>query len=99
LWWGGTLRASTKAGATATYRFTGRSAAWVSDTGPTRGKAQVYVDGVLRKTVDLRAATAHARQVVWSIAFSSSRTHTLKIKVLGTPGRPRVDVDGFLVGS
>jgi hypothetical protein len=59
----------------------------------------VYVAGVLKATVDLRATSAHTRQVVWSIVYTTSATRTVTIKVLGTAGRPRVDVDGFLVGS
>ena len=42
VFWGGQAKASNKAGARASITFTGRSAAWVSSMGPTRGKADVW---------------------------------------------------------
>ena len=98
-WWGGTARSSSRAGSTATYTFTGRSIAWVGLKGVGRGKANVYVNGVLKATVDLYSATTKKQLVVWSANYSTSATRTVTIKVLGTAGRPRVDVDGFIVGS
>ena len=50
---GGKARWSTAAGASATFSFTGEGVAWVSSKGPTRGAAQVLIDGVLVKTVSL----------------------------------------------
>ena len=98
-WWGGSAKVSSTAGSTASYTFTGRSIAWVGLKGATRGKARVYVDGVLKATVDLYSATTLRQQIVWAANYSTSATRTVTIKVLGTAGRPRVDVDGFLVGS
>ena len=97
VWWGGTARKSSRAGSTARYTFTGRSIAWVGLKGADRGRARVYVNGVFKATVDLYSATTLPRQVVWSVNYASSATRTLTIKVLGTLGRPRVDVDGFIV--
>jgi subtilisin family serine protease len=93
---GGEVRASSKAGASVTVRFAGKGIGWISRTGPTRGKARVYVDGVLVKTVDTHGPT-RAKQVVFAANHLSNAPHTLKIVVLGTSGRPRVDVDGFVV--
>ena len=64
-----------------------------------RGKAQVFVNGVLKATVDLYSAATKKRVVVWSQTYTTSATRTITIKVLGTAGRQRVDVDGFIVGS
>ena len=64
-----------------------------------RGKANVYVNGVLKATVDLYAAATKKQALVWAVNYSTSATRTVTIKVLGTSGRPRVDVDGFIVGS
>jgi hypothetical protein len=86
-------------GSTASYTFTGRSIAWVSLKASNRGKANVYVNGVLKATIDLYSATTTKQLVVWSANYSTSATRTVTIKVLGTSGRPRVDVDGFIVGS
>lgn len=93
---GGSDRYSTKAGARATYTFTGRAIGIVSTRGPGRGKAEVWVDGVKRSTIDLYAAGTHYRQLVWEAHWVNSGTHTVQLRVLGTPGRPRVDLDAFV---
>ena len=98
-YWGGTAKYASTASSTASYSFTGRSFAWVSLKASTRGKANVYVDGVLKATIDLRSTTTLKQQVVWQTTFATSARHTVMIKVLGTSGRPRVDVDGFFYGS
>ncbi len=98
-WWGGTARSSSTRGSTASFTFTGRSIAWVGLKAANRGKAYVYLNGVLKATVDLYSATTLKQRIVWSASYTSSATRTITIKVLGTSGRPRVDVDGFLVGS
>jgi UDP-3-O-acyl-N-acetylglucosamine deacetylase len=59
-------------------------------------QAEIWVDGVRVKTIDLKAATLKYRQVVWSTAWDVVGTHTVVVKVLGTVGRPRVDVDAFV---
>jgi hypothetical protein len=99
VWWGGTARSSSTRGSTASFTFTGRSIAWVGLKAANRGKAYVYINGVLKATVDLYSAATLKQRVVWSTTYSTSAARTIMIKVLGTTGRPRVDVDGFLVGS
>lgn len=89
------LRSSSTAGATATFTFTGRAVAWLAPRGPGYGKAEVFVDGALKKTVDLYRASSQARRVVFQWSWASSGPHTVKVRVLGTSGRPRVDIDGF----
>ncbi|MBA2719949.1 MAG: Ig-like domain repeat protein [Chloroflexi bacterium] len=98
-WWGGTAKASSAAGATARVTFTGRQFTWIGLKAANRGKAQVFVNGVLTATVDLYSATQQGQRVVWAGTWSTSATRTITIKVLGTAGRPRVDVDGFFVGN
>jgi len=94
--WGGALRYSATRSSTVTFRFTGRSVGWVSLKAPSRGQASVYVDGHYAAKVDLRSGSVTGRLVVFSKSWSSAGTHTVKIVVLGTAGRPRVDVDGFV---
>jgi subtilisin len=94
---GGGTRYSTTAGATATLRFTGRAVAWVAQLGRLSGSAQVYVDGRYVRTVSLYAAGAQPRRVVFAQHWASSGTHTISIRVAGTAGHPRVDVDAFLL--
>jgi hypothetical protein len=93
---GGSTRYQSSLGAYVSYTFTGQAIAFVSTKGPTRGKFEVYIDGVKKATVDLYAAGTHYRQVVYQTSWASPGTHTIKIRVLGTSGRPRVDFDGFL---
>jgi hypothetical protein len=93
---GGTVRTASATGATATFTFTGTSVAWVAPTGPGLGQAEVWVDGTRTATVDLRAATASSRRLVFATGWDRSGVHTVQVKVLGTAGRPRVDVDGFV---
>jgi hypothetical protein len=97
--WGGTSRASSIAGATVSYTFAGRSITWVGLESRTRGKAQISINGVLKATVDLWSSTLRTKHLIWQTTFASSATRTITIKVLGTAGRPRVDIDGFIVGS
>jgi hypothetical protein len=96
-YYGGTDRYTTARSATARLTFVGRSVAWVSALGPTRGSARVYVDGRLIATVNLYSATPVVRRIVFARHWSSARTHTIRVIVLGTAGHPRVDLDAFIV--
>jgi subtilisin family serine protease len=92
------LRTSTQAGASVEFRRTGvRAIAVVGRQGPTSGRARVYVDGVLASTIDLRRSVARNRVVLFSRAWATPGTHTVKLVVVGTTGRPRVDIDGFAI--
>lgn len=93
---GGRLRYATAAGAWASYTFTGASVGWVASRGPTRGAAEVYVDGVYKKTISLYAATYQSKRIVYVFNWTANGRHTIKIVVLGTAGHPRVDVDAFV---
>ena len=93
----GSLKYATAAGASAVFTTFGRGIAWVAWTAATRGRAEVYIDGLLASTIDLRTTTSLPRRVVFNKTWSIPGTHTIKIVVLGTAGRPRVDLDAFLV--
>ena len=84
VYWNGGAKASSSSGAKATLAFTGRSVAFVSRMGPTKGKAKVYVDGAFEATVDLYAASYQGQRVAWPRTFASSGRHTVVVKVLGT---------------
>jgi hypothetical protein len=94
--YGGRVSWSTDAGATAELSFTGRRVTWVSWRGPSRGRAQVYIDGAYVRTVDLYASSIQARRLVFDQAWATSAPHTIRIRVLGTSGRPRVEMDGII---
>jgi GH25 family lysozyme M1 (1,4-beta-N-acetylmuramidase) len=93
---GGSLRYTKSKGASASFTFTGSSIGWLSYKGPNRGKAAVYVDGVLKATVNLYSSTYANRQVVFVTSWTTSGSHTIKVVCLGTSGHPRIDLDGFI---
>ena len=94
---GGHAKQTSKAGAKARITFTGRSFAWVAATGPTRGKAAVYVNGVRVATIDLYSPTTRYRRVVFTKTWGTSVSRQIVIRSLGTSGRPSINVDGILI--
>jgi hypothetical protein len=96
---GGGRKSSVKAGATASLTFTGRSIAWLAPVGPDRGKAEVYVNGTRVATIDLHSSTSGAQRVVWVGSWTTAASRKVTIKVLGTAGRPRVDLDAFITAN
>ena len=92
---GGYVAHAAAAGATARFQFTGSRVSWAATRAPNRGQADVLVDGVFVRTVDLYASTAQPRSVVFARSWVQSGTHTITIKVRGTAGRPTVIVDAF----
>jgi hypothetical protein len=99
VFWSGGAKKSSKAGSTATFTYTGKSIAFVSRLGPTKGKAKVYLDGTLVATIDLYASTYRSQRVVWTRNFASIGKHTVTVNVAGTAHRPRIDVDAFVGGG
>ncbi len=95
----GSVRYASKAGATVRFSFNGTDVAWISTRGPKRGKVKIYLDGVLKGKVDLYSSASFARRISYTATGLTSGPHRLKIVVLGTRGRPRVDIDGFVVLS
>lgn len=96
---GDVVRYAVSTGASATLTFTGRRVAWNGPTGPTRGKAKVYVDGTHVRTVDLRRGSYDARATLFRTGWKTSGKHTLTIVVVGTKGRPMVAIDDFSIAK
>ncbi len=92
---GGTVKFATGAGASATLAFNGRAISLVTTRRSTGGEVQVWIDGLLAGTIDTYAESTAYRQVVFSKAWSGYGSHTIKLVVVGTPDRPRVDLDAF----
>jgi len=88
---------STQAGARASLTFTGRSIAVVAPVGSDRGQARISVDGQAITTIDLRASNLRPRRIVYQQDWVKSAQHTIQLEVLATAGRPRVDLDAFLI--
>jgi len=99
---GGSVRWADTAGASTTLSASSvKGLAWVTTKGPDRGKAQVYVDGMLAAAVDLYASSFATRQVVFVANNLAAGAHTLEVRALGTQRSisfgTRVDIDGFVI--
>jgi hypothetical protein len=89
-------------GATVSYRFTGRRVTWVTATGPSMGRATVYVDGVKKATVNNWSA-----QPAWKVARTikglKAGSHVLRVIVAGRAGHAgggtAVALDAVRVGT
>ena len=90
------VRYAAHSGASATLTFRGKSVTWIGPVGPTRGRARVYVDGKLVRTVDLRTGDFRARKLLFTKSWSKTGRHTLRI-VVASSGRP-VALDELRVG-
>ena len=84
-------------GASATFTFTGRSFGLVSRILRTRGAFEIFVDGRSQGVIDLYWRQYENSWVVFARSWASSSRHTVRIVALGTAGRPRVDLDAFIV--
>ncbi len=93
---GGRSYSSASKGASLSWTFTGRSAAWVVSRASSSGQAYVYVDGVKAATVDLRSTATSYRQAIWTKTWTANAKHTVKIVVVGTSGRPTITTDGLV---
>lgn len=96
---GGMVRYAIDPGTKAWFTFQGTSISWIGPVGPTRGKANVYLDDVLVATVDVYARHFSPRAVIYSHTFDRLGTHTITIETVGTPGREIIAVDEFRVGG
>jgi CSLREA domain-containing protein len=98
---GGGVSYAEAAGAKATFTFTGSHVAWVAPKDANRGRAEVWVDGVKVRSVDLYASSEQPRKMVFTQDWASVGTHTVEVRALGTKNASssgtRVDVDAFVV--
>ena len=94
---GGAARYSDLAGSLVQFRFVGRAVTWYGLKGAGAGRAKVYMDGVYVKTIDAGSTTFQRSTPLFSKSWTGSGTHTLTIRVEGTPGRPSVVIDQFRV--
>jgi hypothetical protein len=96
----GGYRISSTANAATTFSFWGVTFDWITARGPAYGKAQVWVDGVLKQTVDLYKATQQWQSKV-TISGLTYGPHTVIIKALGAKNPAStgagVVIDGFII--
>jgi hypothetical protein len=91
----GTYVASKGAGVSRSLTFTGRDVGLVAPEFASAGQATIYCDGKSIGTIDLYSAATSTRNVVASCHFATRTTHTMKVVVAGTSGRPWVGIDAF----
>jgi hypothetical protein len=93
----GTLLRSSDPGAIAKVRFTGRELELIGRRGPGRGKIDVFINGRRVARVDLSANRAQPKSTLYSQTWRRERTRVLKVVVVNTPNRPKVELDAILV--
>ena len=91
---GGSQRSSTSTGARARITTSTRDIAWLATRTTTSGSAQVWVDGVLAATINLRSSKTLYRQLVFSRHFTTLGTHTFEVR---PAGGGRIYLDAFLL--
>jgi subtilisin len=96
-WSRGSTLYSRRAGAAIWRTFTGRGISVVAPRSSVRGKAQIWIDGKLERTIDLHRSSLQPRRVVYARAWAESGRHTIRIVVVGTANHPRVDVDALVI--
>jgi len=95
---GGSLRRSDVEGASATFTFRGTGVAWYTVRDRRQGRAAIYVDGALVRTVDNYAETP-TFGIARSVSGLADGPHTLRIVALGEARRAAkgsfVSIDRF----
>ena len=79
------------------FTFTGSNVAWVGTKAANRGEAYVWLDGNYVGTADEYAASTAAKSLIVVGNWDTVAQHTITVQVVGTSGRPDVDVDSFVV--
>jgi hypothetical protein len=80
---GGSAVLAAGTGARAVFKFTGCGARWIAYGDEWSGIANVYVDGVLKATVDTSTSPAAAKTVMYTVTGLAYGAHTLTIEVTG----------------
>jgi len=95
--WGGAAKYTTAASASATFHCSlCRALAWVTAEDSAHGSARLYVDGVLKATVNTQSSATLDRVIAYKFEWATAGPHTLKIVNSATSGHARISVDGFL---
>lgn len=103
--WKGSYGRASAGGASVTITFSGTRLDWIAMKGTTTGKADVYLDDVLKRTVDLANSTAVYQQNVWSTGDLSNGVHRVRIVRSSSSASGKyltvdaVDVLGTIVGT
>lgn len=93
--WLGSYRVIKTAGSYARVSLTGNQLTVIGTRCKACGVFDLYDGTRLIRTVDTYAATTVPRAVLFSVAYTTSATHTFTLRARGTAGRPNVVLDGF----
>ena len=66
-------------------------------TCPTCGSVKVYVDGKLRKTVNLERSSSAMRREVYSVNFKKLGKHSIKVVTVAKGKKKQVALDAIVV--
>jgi hypothetical protein len=93
----GSVRRADRRGERLSLSFRGRAVGFVAPTGQERGRIKIRVSGEVVAIIDLRSLPAGPRRIIWGRSWHTVRQRKVGLIVQGTPGRPRVDIDAFVV--
>jgi lysozyme len=101
--YGGSFASEHLPGAAASFTFSGKKATWFTVTGPSHGKASVWIDGHAQGMFNNYAASVHTK-VARTFTGLAPGPHTITVRVLGQKGSPQatdaqVAVDAFQGGG
>ncbi|WP_176706313.1 polysaccharide lyase 6 family protein [Paenibacillus hemerocallicola] len=78
----GTMKRSNESGAYADIPFYGKQAKLYATMASNYGKADIYVDGVYRSTIDYYSASTQAQQMMFDTGLLPEGNHTVRVKVI-----------------
>jgi hypothetical protein len=79
---------------------TGIRLALLMPTGPGRGSAALYVDGVKKAIINTYHAGSNVNgKITYQVLIPGRSVHQVKIVNLATPGHPRIDLDATINGG
>lgn len=91
----GSQRRASAAGATWSFTSAGTQIHLIGTKAASYGRLQVSIDGgAYSAAIDTYSASPRYRQVLFARTGLSAGTHTIRVRVVGTSGRPYVGIDG-----
>ena len=93
---GDSLTYATQQASESRLKFTGRAVGVVATTGPKRGRGRIFINDNLVGEVDLYSPSRRWKVLVFTREWAASKERVIRIEVVGTADRPRVDIDGIL---
>ena len=94
---GGTASSTSAQGATAVFTASDvQIMGIVATLGPNQGAAKVYVDGIYKTTIYTKSSTTKMRRMIYTVAWTTPGSHTVKLENLASSGHPKFDLDGVV---